>query len=103
MMLTAGERIEIFMPPGKALVIFPVEPGYDGVRIEPADCMIEDEFQRDAWRFPGRFYALGAEVLVPNRWHVTRSPKTPEAKRIAELYGVPVAACYSRPPGPVKL
>lgn len=97
MILTAGERIEIFMPPGKALVVFPVEPGYDGVRIEPADCMIEHEFERDAWNFPARFYSLGAEVLVPPRWRVDRSPTTAEAKRIGELYGLPVAACYRRP------
>lgn len=96
-MIIPGDKFTFFMPHGKALVIFPVEPGFDGVRIEPADCMIEDEFQRDAWRFPGRFYVLGGEIKVPSRWKATRSPSTPEARRIADLYGLKVTACYSRP------
>ncbi len=101
-MIIEGERLSVFLPPGKVMVVFPCWEGYDGVRIEPADCPIEDEFQGDCWKFPGRFYSLGGLVQVPKRWCVTRSPTTAEAQRIAGLYDLEVTACYFRP-APAKV
>jgi hypothetical protein len=97
MMMIAGDKFTFLLPPGKVLLVFPVEPGFDGARIEPEDSVLEAQFDSDAWRFPGRFYVLGGDLRVPKRWKAARSPATPEARRIADLYGVPVAACYSRP------
>ena len=63
--MTANAILMALRPEGKVMVVFPVCEGRDGVRFEPESRYIEDQFQRDAWRFPGRFYVLGAEGDQP--------------------------------------
>lgn len=70
--MTANAILMALRPQGKVMVVFPVCEGRDGVRFEPEGRYIEDQFQRDAWRFPGRFYVLGAEGSDITDWQCLR-------------------------------